>query len=170
MKLLDILKLAKQINKFAEINTNGGVLICDGSLEIDKEVFVETEDAGVIPAPDGTYESETQVITVVDGKVATIEDKEQPEQAPEVEIEETPLEEQPANEEQPADEQPADDEKDKKIAELEQRIAELEKENEELKEKLGQAEEALSKPVKKTDAKLETQNSGLKTYFRKQQN
>lgn len=180
MNIIQILKLAKTIEKFAEVNTEQGLLICNGDLVEGSEVFIEDNDE-ITPAPDGEYVTEDKVIVVADGKVTEIKDKEvsEPETEPENEPEtpaEEPKEEEPAEEKEPEAEpetEPAEeptnepDEKDAKIAELEAKIAELEAENAELKNKLGEAEEALSKPVK-TDTKLEKekQTSTLKNYLK----
>lgn len=166
LSLLQIIKLAKQIEKFVEVETNNGILIIDGDAEVGKEVFIEGEE-GVDPAADGEYVSEDKVIVIVDGKIAEINDKpaeepeteepkEEPEAEPENEPEAEPAEEKPEEVEEPKEEpaeEPQPDEKDAKIAELEAKIAELEAENAELKAQLESAKEEMSKPVK-TETKM----------------
>lgn len=169
MNLLQIIKLAKQIEKFVEVETDNGVLIIDGDAEIGKEVYIEGEE-GVVPAVDGEYVSEDNIIIIADGKIAEINDKpaepvEEPKEEPTEEPKEEPVEEpkeekpeEPVEEpkEEPVEEpkeEPQPDEKDTKIAELENRIKELEAENAELKAQLETANEALSQPVK-TETKM----------------
>lgn len=81
MKLTSKLKVAlKSILSvsLAEIETDKAVLVYDGELAEGIEVFVrdETAEDGVKPAEDGTYETETQIIEVADGKVTKITEKE----------------------------------------------------------------------------------------------
>lgn len=169
MNLLNIIKLSKQLQKFSETNTNKGYIIVDGQLEVGKEAFIEV-DGEVVPVPNGEYVSEDKVITIENGVIAEIKDKEtEPEEPTEPETPATEPEVKEENEEtpeEPIEETPEVDEKDAKIAELEARIAELENENAELRASLNKAEEELSKPVK-TETKMETQKPALKNYFRK---
>lgn len=139
MKIANRLKIALRalLLKAGEVATNNGTLIWngDGELAVGTEVFVENESEGeteVVPAPDGTYETEEKVITVADGKVASIEDKEpeskneEPENEPEPEPEpepEAPVE--GAEEEPQAD--PADErEEQEEERSVEDRVADLE--------------------------------------------
>ena len=175
LSLLQIIKLAKQIEKFVEVETNNGILIIDGNAEVGKAVFIEG-DEGVVQAADGEYVSDDKVIVVVDGKIAEINDKpaDEPENEPENEPEDNqPSDNQPENE--PEDNQPENepddnqpDEKDAKIAELENRIKELEDENADLKSQLDTAKEEIAKPVK-SDTKLakDTQKSKIINYLNK---
>ena len=166
MNLLQIIKLAKQIEKFVEVETDNGILIIDGDAEVGKAVFIEG-DEGVVPATDGEYVSADKVIVVVDGKIAEIKDK--PAEAPADEPVEEPSDNQPVDE--PSDNQPDEnqpDEKDAKIAELENLIKELEDENADLRAQLEKAKEEMAKPVK-TDTKLakDTQKSKIINYLNK---
>ena len=126
MKLTSKLKIALKSLlsvSLSEVETDKATLVFDGELAEGIEVFVRDEEAedGVKPAEDGSYETDTQIIEVADGKVVKITDKEEEKPAEEevvvVEEDEQP-EEQPADEpeEQPADETPS----------LEDRIAALE--------------------------------------------
>lgn len=141
MKKNVLLKLRNLLLNFADIATEEGVtLMVDGELQVGIEAFTYDDNGDVIPAPDGDYTYENKIITVKEGVISEIKDKEVVEEAP---AEETPAEEpvveENAEEETPAEETPAEpeaDEKDAKIAELEARIAELEAENAELKAKL----------------------------------
>lgn len=140
MKKNVLVKLAKMLLKFEDIATEEGVtLTVEGDLEVGKEVFTTDDNGDVVPAPDGDYTYEQKVITVAEGVITAITDKEAPVETPE----ETPAEEpvvEENEEDAPAaeEETPAEDEKDKKIAELTARIAELEAENAELKAKLDE--------------------------------
>lgn len=117
-----LLKLAKMIMKFATVETDKGVLYIDGELLTGALVYIEDENGEFVAPEDGIYEAEDLIVTVKDGAVEKIEQKEAPvdeEAQVEVEIE---------NEEQaPVDEEaPADDPKDAQIKELENKITELE--------------------------------------------
>lgn len=143
MKKNVLLKLRNLLLNFADIATEEGVtLMVDGDLQVGKEAYTTDENGDVIPAADGDYTYENQIIVVKEGVVSEIRDKEV---TPETPAEETPAEEpvveENAEEEAPAEETPAEpeaDEKDAKIAELEAKIAQLEAENAELKAKLNE--------------------------------
>ena len=117
--------------QLGEVATDKAVLKWDGEeqdLAEGMEVFVEGEDGELIPAPDGDYTTEDgKVISVVEGKVASIKDPEA-EVAPEEPIEEvTDIDEQaeeevpaPADEEEkPAEEEPTEEDR---IAAIEDKI------------------------------------------------
>lgn len=141
--------------KFNDILTEEGItLTVDGELEVGKPVFTTDDENDMVPAPDGVYNYENKVITVAEGVVTVIADKEAPVEAP---ADETPAEEpvvEETVEEAPAEETPAEpDEKDARIAELEARIAELEAENAALKAKLEEpADEAIEEEFKAQEA------------------
>lgn len=146
MKKNLLIKLRQMLLKFEDINTEEGVVLSvEGDLEVGKEVFTTDDNGDVVPAPDGDYNYENKVITVAEGVITVIADKEAPVETP---AEETPAEEPVVEENEEdapaAEETPAEDEKDAKIAELQARIAELEAENAELKAKL---EEPADKPA-----------------------
>ena len=105
MKKNFMLKLAKMLMKFAEIETDNGTLIYEGELGEGLEVFIE-EDGQMVAAPNGEYKTDDKVITVEDGKILKIED---------IEVEEKPEEEEPIE----------FDEKDDRIAELEEEVETL---------------------------------------------
>lgn len=113
MKKNFLLKLAKMVMKFAEIETDKGVLTYEGELAEGVEVFIEIEGE-LTPAPNGDYKFENKTITVEDGKVAKIVEEEVEESI------DTPEGETIEN----AEETP--EEADPRIAELEARITELE--------------------------------------------
>lgn len=135
MKKNVLLKLRNLLLNFADIATEEGVtLMVDGELQVGIEAFAYDENGDIVPASDGDYTYENKIITVKEGVISEIKDKEVvPENEPEAE--EEPVVEENA-EETPAE--PEADEKDAKIAELEARVAELEAENAELKAKLNE--------------------------------
>ena len=145
-----LLKLKRALLNLGEISTNEGLLIYDGeNLEVGKEVFVEG-DEGLVPAKDGLYTYNNEIIEVEGGVVKTISEKEVDQPTEEVveEVVEEPMEEQPTEEEQPVEtvetvEGPTVDELneiiDEQKAMIEQLKAEIENlkvENEDLKKKL----------------------------------
>ena len=117
-----LLKLAKMIMKFATVETDKGVLYIDGELLTGALVYIEDENGEFVAPEDGAYETEDLIVTVKDGAVEKIEQKEAPVEDPEKVEVDTEMEEQA-----PADEEaPVDDEKDAQIKELENKITELE--------------------------------------------
>ena len=117
------LKLAKMLQAFGEQNTDKGILMYEGELAIDVEVFIQDEAGEVVPAPDGEYKSEDgKVIVVSGGKVSELKEAEKPAEEAPVEQAEEPIEEAPKEEPQPD-----------KVAELEAIIAEKDAEIEKLK-------------------------------------
>ena len=147
-----LLKLKRALLNLGEISTNEGLLIYDGeNLEVGKEVFVEG-DEGLVPAKDGLYTYNNEIIEVEGGVVKTISEKEveQPtEEVVEEVVEETPMEEQPTETptEEPTEEpivegptvdelQSIIDEQKAMIEELKAEIETIKSENEELKKKL----------------------------------
>ena len=125
-----LLKLAKMIMKFATVETDKGVLYIDGELLTGALVYIEDENGEFVAPEDGTYETEDLIVTVKDGAVEKIEQKEAPVEDPEATAEdsEAKVEVEIENEEQaPVDEEAvADDPKDAQIKELETKITELE--------------------------------------------
>lgn len=75
MNIKKFLQLASLISKFATIETNKGELTATEEIAEGVEVYVKDENGEFIAAPDDVYETETQLITVKDGKVEKIEDK-----------------------------------------------------------------------------------------------
>ena len=115
-----LLKLAKMVMQFTEYQTDKGTLTFDGELAVGTELYIEVEGE-YQPAPDGDYMTETQKITVKDGKVEEIEAIEMPEPEPIEEMVEE-VEPEPTIEPEPTVEP---DERDTKIAELQAEIARL---------------------------------------------
>ena len=139
-----MLKLARMLMKFAEVETDKGLLTYEGELVVGNEVFIE-KDGELIPAEDGEYVAEDKTIVVKDGKIAEIveikkeDEKPTPEDSVVVEGEVV---------ENPTDNTIKEDEKDVKIAELEAVIAEKDKEIESLK---AEIEEMKTKLQMSTD-------------------
>ena len=137
-----LLKLKRALLNLGEISTNEGLLIYDGeNLEVGKEVFVEG-DEGLVPAKDGLYTYNNEIIEVEGGVVKTISEKEVEQPTEEVveEVVET-VEEQPT--EEPIVEGPSIEELNAIIEEqksviegLKAEIETIKAENEELKKKL----------------------------------
>lgn len=115
-----LLKLAKMVMQFTEQQTDKGTLTFDGELAVGTEVYIEV-DGEYQPAQDGDYLTETQKITVKDGKVEELEAIEMPEPEPIEEMVEE-LEPEPTIEPEPTVEP---DERDTKIAELQAEVARL---------------------------------------------
>ena len=150
-----LLKLKRALLNLGEISTNEGLLIYDGeNLEVGKEVFVEG-DEGLVPAKDGLYTYNNEIIEVEGGVVKTISEKEveQPtEEVVEEVVEEQPMEQVETVEEQPTEQtvetvetiegptvdelQTIIDEQKAMIEQLKAEIETIKSENEELKKKL----------------------------------
>ena len=72
-----LLRLAKALLSLSQTETDKGTLIAETDIEVGVEVFVEDENGEMVAAPDGDYTTDDKVITVVDGKVTEIKDKEE---------------------------------------------------------------------------------------------
>ena len=162
-----MLKLARMVMKFAEVETDKGLLTYEGELVVGNEVFIE-KDGELIPAEDGEYVAEDKTIVVKDGKIAEIvevnTEDEQPAPEEEVMIED---EDNPSPEEEVVE-----DEKDIRIKELEGIIAEkdneiesLKAEIEEMKTKLQMSTDKSPKEKMKEIEDAIKQNPALK-YFK----
>ena len=71
-----LLKLAKMIMKFATVETDKGVLYIDGELLTGALVYIEDENGEFVAPEDGAYETDDLIVTVKDGAVEKIEQKE----------------------------------------------------------------------------------------------
>ena len=166
MSKINRLKLAKLLLKFAEVETDKGLLTYEGELEVGNEVFIE-KDGELIPAEDGEYVAGDKTITVKDGKIIEIVEVE-------VEVEQPAPEEEVMieGEENPSpEEEVVEDEKDIRIKELEGIIAEkdneiesLKAEIEEMKTKLQMSTDKSPKEKMKEIEDAIKQNPALK-YF-----
>ena len=134
-----MLKLARMVMKFAEVETDKGLLTYEGELVVGNEVFIE-KDGELIPAEDGEYVAVDKTIVVKDGKIAEIVEVNKEDEQP------VPIEGEDV--ENPTDNTIKEDEKDVKIAELEDVIAEKDKEIESLK---AEIEEMKTKLQMSTD-------------------
>ena len=72
-----LLRLAKALLSLSQTETDKGTLIAENELEVGVEVFIEDENGEMVAAPDGDYTTDDKVITVVEGKVTEIKDKEE---------------------------------------------------------------------------------------------
>lgn len=64
--------LAKQMNKFATIETDKGTLTYEGVLEVGTAVFVIDENGDESPAPDGDYVFESMIYTITGGVITDV--------------------------------------------------------------------------------------------------
>lgn len=171
-----LLKLAKIIMKFSTVETDKGILYIDGDLAEGAVVSIEYENGEFVAPEDGAYETDDLIVTVKDGKVEKIEQKEAPvEDTEKVDVEvDTEMEEQA-----PVDEEaPAEDPKDAQIKELENKITELEgllqdrdatisELTEKIKELEDKAKAPVEEPVKMSAAvrnAASKENSALKFF------
>lgn len=170
------LQLAKMMQLYNEVKTEDGkVLSVEGEFAVGEEVFVSNDNGEFEPAADGTYTTtEGTIITVVGGKIESIEAKA---------AESDP--EPPAQQEEEDTEPPADGEDDPaklkdRIAELENQLADkqaendaLKAENEELKAKLAEYEalrkQSAEKPIEKQDPEQPKGENKYLAYARKHQ-
>lgn len=141
MNKKNFIKLARLVAKFAEVNTDKGILIFDGDLTEGVEVVTEDGEA----VADGEYALEDgRVLVVTESKVTEIREPEvpaEPAAEPEAELEEeTPAEPESALE-------PTDDKEAEYIAELEAKIAEYEATIEALQNRIKELEDAAEAPV-----------------------
>ena len=152
--------LKRMLMEFNNLSTDKAELYWeeDTELMVGYKVFVD-EGEDKVPAPDGEYVSDRNLIKVENGVVTEIAEKEEKvedetkEEAPEKPVEELEEKNEP---EVPAEKEnategtsaPATGESDDKVAELEQRIADLEAKVEELTAKIVEiATEPAAEPV-----------------------
>lgn len=78
-KLKQITKFVNSLMQFGSIETDKATLYWegDGELETGTEVFIENEEGLKEAAGDGEYEYDGKIITIADGKVESIKDKEE---------------------------------------------------------------------------------------------
>ena len=158
-----MLKLERMLMKFAEAETDKGLLTYAGELVVGNEVFIE-KDGELIPAEDGEYVAVDKTIVVKDGKIAEIVEVNKEDEQP------VPIEGEDV--EKPTDNTIKEDEKDVKIAELEAVIVEkdneiesLKAEIEEMKTKLQMSTDKSPKEKMKEIEDAIKQNPALK-YFK----
>lgn len=161
MKKNFLLKLAKMIMNFAEIETDKGKLIYEGELADGVEVFIDIEGE-LTPAPDGDYKFENKTITVVEGKVEKIVEEEVEEN---IEPEDIKQEEEPIVDERVAELEAKVTELEAIIVERDARIAELEAQ---LVEKEEQLKMSVAKPAHKEvkDVIITNKDNKALRYFK----
>lgn len=153
----NLYKLKKMLLSLSEVTTKEGVvLITDGDVEVGLEVFVEG-DEGLVPATDGEYTIEDNIVVVEGGKIVEIKEKpiEQPMEPVETPIE-TPMENMETPEETPMEtpEEPIETPEEPTIEELKNLIEEqktmidnLKVENENLKVEIEDLKKKLEEPL-----------------------
>lgn len=159
MNILNIIKLSKQLSKFVSIPYADGNLICDGELEVGKELFIEDAEGNLSPA-EGEYETDDKIIRVEKGIISEIVEKEEP---ADTEEQTQNLEDETKSESK--DNGSVDEDKDKKIAELEAKVAELEAKIAELTSSMNFVKEELAKPVENFSSSKKNQKPLFKTYW-----
>lgn len=86
------LKLMKYLQLYKEIVTDKGTLIAEeNEITVGSEVFID-ENGNIVPAPNGTYENIEYIITVEEGVVKEIIEKEKEEEVETVETKEEIIE------------------------------------------------------------------------------
>ena len=135
MSIVNRIKLARAIMKFASVVTDKGELIYEGDVLVEgTNVFVEDENGEIVAAADGEYIAEDRRIVVKDGEVELIVEKEPAQQVENLDEKDekiAPLEAEVK-------------EKSDKIDELNNMIAEKDSYIAELESKLNTKEEELS--------------------------
>lgn len=162
MNILNIIKLSKQLSKFVSIPYADGNLICDGELEVGKELFIEDASGNLSPA-EGEYETDDKIIRVEKGIISEILEKEEEKQPAGTEEQTQNLEDETKSESK--DNGSVDEDKDKKIAELEAKVAELEAKIAELTSSMNFVKEELAKPVENFSNSKKNQKPLFKTYW-----
>lgn len=162
MNILNIIKLSKQLSKFVSIPYADGNLICDGELEVGKELFIEDANGNLSPA-EGEYETDDKIIRVEKGIISEILEKEEEKESAGTEEQTQNLEDETKSESK--DNGSVDEDKDKKIAELEAKVAELEAKIAELTSSMNFVKEELAKPVENFSSSKKNQKPLFKTYW-----
>ena len=144
-----LLKLKRALLNLGETSTNEGLLIYDGdNLEVGKEVYIEG-DEGLIPAKDGLYTYNNEIIEIEGGIVKTISEKEveQPEEEEVVEEVVETVEEKPTEPTEPMEESSTIDDLNSIIEEQKTMIETLKSENETLKAEIEDLKKKLEEPL-----------------------
>ena len=170
MNILNIIKLSKQLSKFVSIPYADGNLICDGELEVGKELFIEDASGNLSPAA-GEYETDDKIIRVEKGIISEILEKEEEKKSDGTEekksdgTEEKTQKLEDETKSESKDNGSVDEDKDKKIAELEAKVAELEAKIAELTSSMKFVKEELEKPVENFSSSKKKQKPLFKTYW-----
>ena len=148
----NLYKLKKMLLSLSEIPTKEGIVLITDSddMEVGLEVFVDG-DAGLMPAPDGEYTVDDNIVVVEGGKIVEIKEKplDQPIETPEETIE-TPMQEEEKPEEKmetPIVGGPSIDELQAIIEEQKSMIENLKSENETLKVEIEDLKKKLEEPL-----------------------
>ncbi len=135
MSIVNRIKLARAIMKFASVVTDKGELIYEGDVLVEgTDVFVEDENGEIVAAADGEYIAEDRRIVVKDGEVELIVEKEPMQQVENLDEKDEKIAALEAEVKQKSD----------KIDELNNVIAEKDEYIAELESKLNTKEEELS--------------------------
>ena len=135
MSIINRIKLARAIMKFASVVTDKGELIYEGDVLVEgTSVFVEDENGEIVAAADGEYIAEDRRIVVKDGEVELIVEKEPAQQTENLDEKDEKIAALEAEVKQKSD----------KIDELNNVIAEKDSYIAELESKLNTKEEELS--------------------------
>ena len=135
MSIINRIKLARAIMKFASVVTDKGELIYEGDVLVEgTSVFVEDENGEIVAAADGEYIAEDRKIVVKDGEVELIVEKEPAQQTENLDEKDEKIAALEAEVKQKSD----------KIDELNNMIAEKDSYIAELESKLNTKEEELS--------------------------
>ena len=132
MSIINRIKLARAIMKFASVVTDKGELIYEGDVLVEgTNVFVEDENGEIVAAADGEYIAEDRKIVVKDGEVELIVEKEPAQQVENL------------------------DEKDEKIAALEAEVKEKSDKIDELNNVIAEKDEYIAELESKLNTKEE---------------
>lgn len=132
MSIVNRIKLARAIMKFASVVTDKGELIYEGDVLVEgTDVFVEDENGEIVAAADGEYIAEDRRIVVKDGEVELIVEKE-----PAMQVETL-------------------DEKDEKIAALEAEVKQKSDKIDELNNVIAEKDEYIAELESKLNTKEE---------------
>ena len=132
MSIINRIKLARAIMKFASVVTDKGELIYEGDVLVEgTDVFVEDENGEIVAAADGEYIAEDRRIVVKDGEVELIVEKE------------------------PATQTENLDEKDEKIAALEAEVKEKSDKIDELNNMIAEKDSYIAELESKLNTKEE---------------
>ena len=135
MSIINRIKLARAIMKFASVVTDKGELIYEGDVLVEgTNVFVEDENGEIVAAADGEYIAEDRRIVVKDGEVELIVEKETTQQVETLDEKDEKIAALEAEVKEKSD----------KIDELNNMIAEKDSYIAELESKLNTKEEELS--------------------------
>ena len=135
MSIINRIKLARAIMKFASVVTDKGELIYEGDVLVEgTNVFVEDENGEIVAAADGEYIAEDRRIVVKDGEVELIVEKEPTQQVETLDEKDEKIAALEAEVKEKSD----------KIDELNNMIAEKDSYIAELESKLNTKEEELS--------------------------